>query len=108
MDADDGWGLGPVTGLQQAMCGEPAAKQEPGASEQCAVPHARAFCRVCAVLCAVAERAWVAAAVVRCAGGLLPRSLAGAAAERQSGGFKHSLSLFLHPHPLHEGLFNFG
>lgn len=65
------------------MCGEPAAaKQETGASEQCAVPHARAFCRVCAVLCAVVVRAWAGAAVVRCAGGLLPRSLAGAAAER--------------------------
>ena len=110
-DADDGWGLGSVTGLQQAMCGEPAAKGKTGASEHCAVPHARA-CVDCAVLgCAVG--AWCVGGCCLCgapAGCSLARSLVRCSGgrETQSGGFKHSLSLFLHPHPLHEGLFDFG
>ena len=70
-DRNDGWGLGSVTRLQQAMCGERVAKEEraPVSSAQ-----SRTLVPVSSVLCCAQSR-WecvgacaCAAAVVRCAG----------------------------------------
>ena len=105
-----GGGWGSVTGLQQAMCGEPAAKQK-------RAPVSNAQSRTLVPLCVVRSsvRGWCCSCAVRCARRAAPslaRSLVLAggccSGETDSGGFKHSLSLFLHPHPLYEGLFNFG
>jgi hypothetical protein len=84
-----------VTGLQQAWR---ARGQERAPVGKCPLSQ---LVPLSSVLCC----ARCVGAALCCACAAL-RSLAGAAAE--SGGFKHLLSLFLHPHPLHEGLFNFG
>lgn len=120
-EADDGWGLGSVTGLQQAMgrkCGEPAAKEERApvstAQSRTLVPvSSRVCCVVRSSVVVVVVRGCLrrrCCCAVRRAGWLLPRSLVLHPPARQtdSGGFERSLSLFLHPHPLHEGLFDFG
>lgn len=83
-EADDGWGLGSVTGLQQAMgrkCGEPAAKEERApvstAQSRTLVPVSSRVCCVVRSSVVVVVRGCLrcCCCAVRRAGWLLPRSL---------------------------------